>query len=120
MRSPLARDRRPPPGFIRPCQPVLAEEVPTGDGWMHELKHDGFRIVDPRFPAWCNSDPRQARQEGRTAAFRERAARGPTDLDRAHSLASGRIGRRAASGASYRRGGSAQCGGLAHPPEHRL
>ena len=45
MRSPLARDRRKPPGFIRPCQPVLSAKVPVGDGWIHELKHDGFRIV---------------------------------------------------------------------------
>ena len=44
MRSPLARDRRQPPGFIRPCQPVLSAKVPTGDGFQ-ELKHDGFRIV---------------------------------------------------------------------------
>ena len=44
MRSPLARDPRQPPGFVRPCQPVLAEKVPIGDGWLHELKHDGFRI----------------------------------------------------------------------------
>jgi hypothetical protein len=34
-----------PPGFIRPCQPVLSAKVPYGDGWIHELKHDGFRIV---------------------------------------------------------------------------
>ena len=34
-----------PPGFILPCQPVLATKVPTGDGWLHELKHDGFRII---------------------------------------------------------------------------
>jgi bifunctional non-homologous end joining protein LigD len=45
MRSPLARDRRKPPGFIRPCQPVLSLKVPVGEGWIHELKHDGFRIV---------------------------------------------------------------------------
>src|SRR5215211_9235065 len=45
MRSPLARDRRSPPGFIRPALPVLATKVPAGDGWPHELKHDGFRIV---------------------------------------------------------------------------
>src|SRR5215204_1297128 len=45
MRSPLARDRRRPPGFIPPCQPVIAERVPAGDGWLHELKHDGFRII---------------------------------------------------------------------------
>jgi bifunctional non-homologous end joining protein LigD len=37
--------RRVPPGFIRPCQPALADRVPTGDGWIHELKHDGYRIL---------------------------------------------------------------------------
>jgi bifunctional non-homologous end joining protein LigD len=45
MRSPLARDRRQPPGFIRPCKPVLSLKDPTGPQWIHELKHDGFRIV---------------------------------------------------------------------------
>jgi bifunctional non-homologous end joining protein LigD len=34
-----------PPGFIVPCQPTLASKVPVGDGWIHELKHDGFRIL---------------------------------------------------------------------------
>src|SRR5215213_10147184 len=29
MRSPLARDRRSPPGFIRPALPVLATKVPS-------------------------------------------------------------------------------------------
>src|SRR5215213_11080048 len=53
MRSGLARDRRKPPGFIRPCQPVLSAKVPIGDGWIHELKHDGdkrvgARLHDPR------------------------------------------------------------------------
>jgi bifunctional non-homologous end joining protein LigD len=45
MRTPLVRDRRRPPGFIPPCQPIVAEKVPSGDGWIHELKHDGFRII---------------------------------------------------------------------------
>jgi hypothetical protein len=34
-----------PPGFIVPCRPTLAAKVPTGDDWIHELKHDGFRII---------------------------------------------------------------------------
>jgi hypothetical protein len=34
-----------PPGFIVPCQPTLAAKVPEGEGWLHELKHDGFRIL---------------------------------------------------------------------------
>jgi hypothetical protein len=34
-----------PPGFIVPCQPRLASKVLTGDGWIHELKHDSFCIL---------------------------------------------------------------------------
>src|SRR4051812_46799925 len=34
-----------PPGFIIPCQPILEDRAPKGAGWVHELKHDGFRIV---------------------------------------------------------------------------
>ena len=48
MRTPHRWVRRKPlqpPGFIRPALPVLATKVPDGDGWLHELKHDGFRIV---------------------------------------------------------------------------
>jgi len=45
MRSPLARHRLAPPGFIPPCRPTLAAKVPAGDGWLHELKHDGICIL---------------------------------------------------------------------------
>jgi hypothetical protein len=30
--------------FIPPCSPVTAKSVPTGDGWMHEVKFDGYRV----------------------------------------------------------------------------
>jgi bifunctional non-homologous end joining protein LigD len=30
--------------FIRPCSPVPAKAVPAGDGWVHELKCDGYRV----------------------------------------------------------------------------
>jgi hypothetical protein len=43
--SPLARDQRRPPGFIRPRKPVLSLTVPMGPGSIHELKHDGFSVV---------------------------------------------------------------------------
>jgi bifunctional non-homologous end joining protein LigD len=45
---PLARDQRRPSGFIVPCQPVLAHEVPTGPEWVHELKRDGYRMIARR------------------------------------------------------------------------
>lgn len=42
----LARDRRTMPvGFIEPCAPVLHEVAPAGPEWIHEVKHDGFRMI---------------------------------------------------------------------------
>ena len=35
-------------GFIKPCLPSPAERPPSGDGWIHEIKHDGFRIMARR------------------------------------------------------------------------
>jgi bifunctional non-homologous end joining protein LigD len=34
-----------PVGFVTPCQPSSAPRPPTGDGWLHEIKHDGFRLL---------------------------------------------------------------------------
>lgn len=33
----------PSPGFIDPCCPTPRKEPPVGDGWLHEIKHDGYR-----------------------------------------------------------------------------
>ena len=33
---------------IKPCLPRPAKEPPTGPGWIHEIKHDGFRILAHR------------------------------------------------------------------------
>ena len=30
--------------FIQPCSPIRAKEVPVGDGWLHEVKFDGYRV----------------------------------------------------------------------------
>jgi ATP-dependent DNA ligase len=32
-------------GRYEPCLPRLAKELPAGPGWIHEIKHDGFRIL---------------------------------------------------------------------------
>jgi bifunctional non-homologous end joining protein LigD len=37
--------RLPPLSFIRPCNPVPVARPPAGPGWLHETKHDGFRIL---------------------------------------------------------------------------
>ena len=32
-------------GFVEPCLPSPAKKPPTGSNWLHEIKHDGFRIM---------------------------------------------------------------------------
>ena len=31
------------PGFVEPCCPVERKIAPSGDTWLHEIKHDGYR-----------------------------------------------------------------------------
>jgi bifunctional non-homologous end joining protein LigD len=33
-----------PAAFIHPCQPIVVAQPPSGPGWAHELKHDGYRL----------------------------------------------------------------------------
>src|SRR5271169_4794340 len=33
------------PGLIEPCIPTLASRPPTGPQWVHEIKHDGYRLI---------------------------------------------------------------------------
>jgi phosphohistidine phosphatase SixA len=33
------------PGFILPCLPTKAPKPPSGGIWLHEIKHDGFRVI---------------------------------------------------------------------------
>ena len=33
---------------IEPCLPSLAKTPPTGPDWIHEIKHDGFRVLARR------------------------------------------------------------------------
>jgi bifunctional non-homologous end joining protein LigD len=45
-RIPPVRSRRSlPAGFIQPCQPTLVAHPPAGPGWLHEMKHDGYRLL---------------------------------------------------------------------------
>jgi bifunctional non-homologous end joining protein LigD len=34
-----------PLGFIRPETPTLVPEPPAGEGWIHEIKYDGYRTL---------------------------------------------------------------------------
>jgi hypothetical protein len=35
-----------PPAFIAPQTPVLSGDSLIGSGWIHQVKHDGFRIKE--------------------------------------------------------------------------
>jgi bifunctional non-homologous end joining protein LigD len=43
----LAADRA---SFIEPCLPSPADKPPSGSNWIHEIKHDGFRLMARRDP----------------------------------------------------------------------
>jgi ATP-dependent DNA ligase len=43
-RNSRGRPLNAPTAFIHPCQPTVAKEPPSGPGWAHELKHDGYRL----------------------------------------------------------------------------
>jgi bifunctional non-homologous end joining protein LigD len=34
-----------PAGFVPPCLPTKAQQLPSGPLWRHEIKHDGFRVI---------------------------------------------------------------------------
>ena len=36
--------------FIEPCLPSPADKPPSGSNWIHEIKHDGFRLMARRDP----------------------------------------------------------------------
>jgi bifunctional non-homologous end joining protein LigD len=36
---------KPPAGFIQPCLPTRAHKAPSSVNWIHEIKHDGFRMM---------------------------------------------------------------------------
>jgi bifunctional non-homologous end joining protein LigD len=34
-----------PAGFIEPCLPTNFPQPPIGTAWIHEIKHDGIRVI---------------------------------------------------------------------------
>jgi bifunctional non-homologous end joining protein LigD len=48
-----------PAGFIAPCLPTKTDKLPSGGQWLHEIKHDGFRIIARKKGAqvWLYSRP---------------------------------------------------------------
>jgi bifunctional non-homologous end joining protein LigD len=32
-------------GFVEPCLPSVRATAPRGRDWVHEIKHDGYRLI---------------------------------------------------------------------------
>jgi bifunctional non-homologous end joining protein LigD len=47
MRKRLSADRT---SFVEPCLPSPADKLPSGSNWIHEIKHDGYRLMARRDP----------------------------------------------------------------------
>lgn len=45
MRWSSASKVAPTTGFIEPCLPTPADRAPSGGDWLHEIKHDGYRLM---------------------------------------------------------------------------
>jgi bifunctional non-homologous end joining protein LigD len=43
-----------PAGFIAPCLPSKTDKLPSGRKWLHEVKHDGFRVIARKKGAQVN------------------------------------------------------------------
>jgi ATP-dependent DNA ligase len=41
-----------PSGFIKPCLPSKGARPPSGPLWVHEIKHDGYRLMVRRAAQW--------------------------------------------------------------------
>ena len=44
VRNSRGRPKNAPAAFIHPCRPTVSKRPPSGPGWVHELKHDGYRL----------------------------------------------------------------------------
>jgi bifunctional non-homologous end joining protein LigD len=44
VRNSRGRPINAPAAFIHPCRPIVTAQPPSGPGWAHELKHDGYRL----------------------------------------------------------------------------
>jgi ATP-dependent DNA ligase len=40
------------PHFCEACLPSPAQKPPARAGWLHEIKHDGFRIIARKDGQW--------------------------------------------------------------------
>ena len=77
QRMSLRERTHPGLGIIEPCLPSPAKVPPSGPGWIHEIKLDGFRIQRPPMSAY---DPKRTSALLRpiTSCVADTAAHPPT------------------------------------------
>jgi hypothetical protein len=76
MRKRLAAERA---SFIEPCLPSPADKSASGSNWIHEIKHDGFRLMARRDPVGIHR-PRGQRLDHPCLARIEARCRNPCYL----------------------------------------
>jgi ATP-dependent DNA ligase len=60
-RMSLHERTRPGLGTVEPCLPSPDNAPPSGPGWIHEIKHDGFPILARRDSAGAPKQTRGAK-----------------------------------------------------------
>ena len=78
MLSRVRNSRGRPINALLSCRPTVTAQPPSGPGWAHELKHDGYRFTDP-CPRWSSEalhDQRRRLVKALPADCRESGSRG--------------------------------------------
>ena len=64
-----------PPGFIVPCLPTPSVGCKSGPAWVHEIKHDGYRLIARRVYPRSHARPCYRSQMGGECQESSRAKR---------------------------------------------
>jgi len=68
-----------PSGFIAPCLSSKTDKLPSGSEWLHEIKHDGFRVIAHKKDAReCDARSRAVAGFSKELAFFRKSANGIT------------------------------------------
>src|SRR5262249_27374555 len=73
-----------PAGFIAPCLPTKTDKLPSGGQWLHEIKHDGFRIAMTAFAQELAAGVNEQKAPHLSAPHRGDKVMMPADLKRLH------------------------------------
>jgi hypothetical protein len=71
----MIKVKRLPAGFVVPAQPVKAPKPPVGTDWIHEIKHDGYRMIVRVSNGFNMKRQKTNVHSGRRQSFRSRILR---------------------------------------------